>query len=486
MLQSVKKFLEVKINLRNVARFRCVLVENTAKAGCSSNRELPQLESDKHQLHFNDSRLSTESKSSSDILKAFVILKLCTINTLVDNSEKLLAWCKGIFGDQFYEKIIKRTIYKQFVAGETEQDVKFIASNLQKSNINCMFCIPSEDITADNLLLNAHDVELLYDTNLNLMLDCIDITASLGCFAQTKITPFISSDAVREVTDLLSDYKVNHDKRPSELSVTTWSKALDSNHESKFLPNCNSATNKHVKKSLTRLDNLANHAQERGVKLMLDAEYLSLQAGMDLIILAMQQKYNQQNPIVYNTYQCYRKDTPARIQNDVEYAEKHNFKIACKLVRGAYMEHERERAAKYGYEDPICDSIEETERNYKLATDLMLPLVAKGKAEVMFATHNEDCVEYGVKRIKELGVKPDDGSVSFGQLYGMCDHVSYGLGNAGFIVHKSVPYGTVESSILYLLRRAQENKSMLKRTAKESAILLSEMKRRAWRMFGYV
>lgn len=58
----------------------------------------------------------------------------------------------------------------------------------------------------------------------------------------------------------------------------------------------------------------------------------------------------------------------------------------------------------------------------------MLSQIAQGKAEVMFATHNEDCVEYGVKRMKEIGVKPDDGSVSFAQLYGMCDHVSYGLG----------------------------------------------------------
>ena len=64
---------------------------------------------------------------------------------------QLVAWCKGIFGTQFYEKIIKATIYKQFVAGETEKDVKYIASELQKSNINCMFCIPTEDVSSDNL-----------------------------------------------------------------------------------------------------------------------------------------------------------------------------------------------------------------------------------------------------------------------------------------------------------------------------------------------
>ena len=71
---------------------------------------------------------------------------------------QLVEWCKGILGDQFYEKIIKATIYKQFVAGETEQDVKFIASNLQKSNINCMFCVPTEEVATDDLLLNAHDM----------------------------------------------------------------------------------------------------------------------------------------------------------------------------------------------------------------------------------------------------------------------------------------------------------------------------------------
>ena len=60
--------------------------------------------------------------------------------------------------------------------------------------------------------------------------------------------------------------------------------------------------------------------------------------------------------------------------------------------------------------------------------DLMLSQVAEGQAEVMFATHNEDCVKYGVKRMREIGIQPDDGSVSFAQLYGMCDHVSYALG----------------------------------------------------------
>jgi hypothetical protein len=106
-------------------------------------------------------------------------------------------------------------------------------------------------------------------------------------------------------------------------------------------------------------------AQEQGVRLMLDAEHTNLQASIDLIILALQKKYNRHTPFVYNTYQCYRKDTPARLQSDIELAQKHNFKIACKLVRGAYMEYERQRAVDYGYEDPICDSIQETERNYK-------------------------------------------------------------------------------------------------------------------------
>ena len=110
----------------------------------------------------------------------------------------------------------------------------------------------------------------------------------------------------------------------------------------------------------------------------------------------------------------------------------------------------------------------------------MLSQVAEGQAEVMFATHNEDCIKYGVKRMREIGIRPDDGSVSFAQLYGMCDHVTYALGDAGYIVHKSVPYGTVGTSILYLLRWAQENKSVMARTAKESGILREEMKILYW------
>ena len=64
-------------------------------------------------------------------------------------------------------------------------------------------------------------------------------------------------------------------------------------------------------------------------------------------------------------------------------------------------------------------------------------------------------------------------------------NVFFSTGDAGYIVHKSVPYGTVGSSILYLLRRAQENKSVMARTAKESGILREEMKRRLWTNLGY-
>ena len=40
---------------------------------------------------------------------------------------------------------------------------------------------------------------------------------------------------------------------------------------------------------------------------MLDAEQSYIQSALGYFVLALQAKYNAEIPVVYNTYQCYRK-----------------------------------------------------------------------------------------------------------------------------------------------------------------------------------
>ena len=78
----------------------------------------------------------------------------------------------------------------------------------------------------------------------------------------------------------------------------------------------------------------------------------------------------------------------------------------------------------------------------------------------------------------QLNIQKDDPLLSFGQIYGMCDHVSYHLGNNGYQVYKSLPYGTLDDTMLYLARRAHENRSVLHRTKFERFLIRKELRQR--------
>uniref|UniRef100_A0A8C9DEM8 Proline dehydrogenase n=1 Tax=Prolemur simus TaxID=1328070 RepID=A0A8C9DEM8_PROSS len=220
-------------------------------------------------------------------------------------------------------------------------------------------------------------------------------------------------------------------------------------------------------------------AREVGVRLMVDAEQTYFQPAISRLTLEMQRKFNVEKPLVFNTYQCYLKDAYDNVTLDVELARREGWCFGAKLVRGAYMAQERARAAEIGYEDPINPTYEATNGMYHRCLDYVLgELRHSAKAAVMVASHNEDTVRFTLCRMEELGLHPADGQVYFGQLLGMCDQISFPLGQAGFPVYKYVPYGPVMEVLPYLSRRAMENSSLMTGARRERQLLWQELKRR--------
>uniref|UniRef100_A0AAX7TED8 Proline dehydrogenase n=1 Tax=Astatotilapia calliptera TaxID=8154 RepID=A0AAX7TED8_ASTCA len=234
-----------------------------------------------------------------------------------------------------------------------------------------------------------------------------------------------------------------------------------------------------MKRMLQRVDVLAKHALESGVRLMVDAEQTYFQPAISRLTLEMQRTYNGEKPVIFNTYQCYLKEAYDNVTMDVELSRREGWHFAAKLVRGAYMYQERERAKEIGYEDPINPDYESTNRMYHRCLDYVLDEIALNrKANVMVASHNEDTVKHTLTRMNELGLIPTENKVYFGQLLGMCDQISFPLGQAGFPVYKYVPYGPVNEVMPYLSRRAQENRGFMKGAQKERELLWKELKRR--------
>jgi len=236
-----------------------------------------------------------------------------------------------------------------------------------------------------------------------------------------------------------------------------------------------------------RIDTLAARASELGVSLMIDAEQTYFQPAIDNIVYRLQEKYNARegavagrpaHTTVYNTYQCYLKDSLERLTNDLDRARRLNYSFGAKIVRGAYMVSERQLAAEQGVPSPVHDTLEDTHASYDQAVVTLLDSIKGGApTEFMVASHNQHSVEFTLSEMKKRGLGTDSG-VHFGQLLGMSDHLTFKLGAAGYKAHKYVPYGEVGLVIPYLLRRAQENSALLGTARNEIAMLRKEITRR--------
>lgn len=234
---------------------------------------------------------------------------------------------------------------------------------------------------------------------------------------------------------------------------------------------------------------LAEEAAKHGTRLLIDAEQVRFQPAIDNLVLELQQTYNNTDtsdfPLIYNTYQCYLKDSLDRLRLDVERSERFNYHFGAKLVRGAYMESERFLAKERGYESPIHETIQDTHNSYNEAVDFLIEHAAQknGKnTEIMLATHNRDSIEKAIESMNLHGISRRATTTAFGQLYGMSDNLSFNLGKHGYRAYKYVPYGEVKMVMPYLIRRANENSAISKSAQTELSMLFSELKRRR---FGF-
>jgi len=236
-----------------------------------------------------------------------------------------------------------------------------------------------------------------------------------------------------------------------------------------------------MKRFLKRVDKILRYGKEKDVRVMVDAEQTYFQVAINRLVIEMMRKYNQEKAIVFNTYQCYLKEAHNMITLDLALSAREDFYFGAKLVRGAYMEQERKRAETLSYEDPINPTFNATTAMYeKVLCEVMeqIKIRPKGKIAVMIASHNEDTVRYTIEKMKQQGIHANDRVICFGQLLGMCDHVSFPLGQAGYSVYKYVPYGPVEEVLPYLSRRAMENGGILEKIEKEKTLARQELFRR--------
>jgi proline dehydrogenase len=190
----------------------------------------------------------------------------------------------------------------------------------------------------------------------------------------------------------------------------------------------------------------------------------------------MSTKFNKEKAIVYNTLQMYRHDRLAFLKEEIERAKNEQFYLGVKLVRGAYMEKERNRAEEKGYPSPIQVNKEATDKDFNAALETVVEEI--DRVSFCAGTHNEDSSLYLAELMQKHGIQNDDPRAYFAQLLGMSDHISFNLSHEEFMVAKYVPYGPIREVLPYLIRRAEENTSVAGQTSRELSLIIKERKRR--------
>ena len=238
----------------------------------------------------------------------------------------------------------------------------------------------------------------------------------------------------------------------------------------------NKEEEKEFNKIKQRLNRICKAAHEKNVVLYIDAEESWIQDPLDEMVDEMMQAYNKESAIIYNTYQLYRSDRLSFLKKSYEASKKQGYILGAKVVRGAYMEKERERAEKLGYPSPIHENKNNVDKDFNEAVEFCLQHLSD--IAVCIASQSEESNRLAIKLMQRLNIPLNHSGVYFSQLYGMGDNITFNLAKFGCNACKYLPYGPVKDVIPYLIRRAQENSSISGQMGRELNLVNTEIKRR--------
>lgn len=385
------------------------------------------------QLSFDNIENAFAGKTNTDLNRSYVLFKAIDSNLLVRTMEPL---SRIAFGMRLpINGLVKATIFKQFVGGETIEDCEQTMNRLHDYGIGSIL---------DYSVEGKHNEESFEHGMIEIMhtIDRAKNNPKIP-FCVFKTTGLASIDLLERV----SDHTI--------LDVTD---------------------SKQWEKVTTRVHKICEHAAKNNVRIFIDAEESWIQDAIDSLADQNMEMFNKKEAIVYNTLQFYRHDRLAFLKTSYERSKAKGYKLGIKLVRGAYMEKERERAIAKGYESPIQPDKTASDNDYNEALKFCIEHL--DDISICAGTHNEASSMFLVKLMAEKQIPKNHQHIWFSQLLGMSDHISYNLSKAGYNVCKYVPYGPVRDVMPYLLRRAKENTSVKGQTGRELSLIMKEKERR--------
>jgi len=384
-------------------------------------------------LNFQDTATAFADKNDSQLKEKYRLFKL--LNSPLLNSIGSAATRFALSIGLPVEGLIKATIFEQFCGGETIEESLPTIEGLGRSGVGAILDYSVEGKTTEEDFDRTKD----------------EIIRTIARAKDEPNIPF----AVFKVTGIAP---------LGTLERMSGKKKLDAKSQAK------------CERIHTRVSEICEYAYSVKQPVFIDAEETWIQDAIDRLAAEMMERFNREEPIVYTTIQSYRTDRLQFLKDSRRQAKLDGYVYAVKLVRGAYMEKERERAVEMGYPSPIHATKADTDADYDSALDYCMRH-AKDMAFVA-ASHNEESTHKVVEMMHEFGISPDHPHIFFSQLYGMGDNISYVLAKEGYNVSKYVPYGPVADTVPYLIRRANENSSAAGYVSRELEMIERELKRR--------
>lgn len=382
---------------------------------------------------FENTATAFSLKSDSELERAYFLFKMISHEPLVKMGSAITSF--AFKAHLPVESLIKATVFDHFCGGINEKDCMPTVERLWTKGVCSVL----------DYSVEGKDQEDPFDNATEIILKILDFVKEKEAipFAVFKPTGF-GRFALYQ--------KIGEKKKLTKEEAAEWQRVVN------------------------RFDRVCKKAHDLKVSLLIDGEESWMQDAADELVETMMYKYNRKKTIVFNTIQTYRWDRLPYLKSLHERALANGFKVGMKVVRGAYMEKENERAKEQGYPTPICKSKAETDENFNATIAYMVDNLET--LSIFSGTHNEESCYLLMDLIAKNGFEKNNDSIWFGQLYGMSDHISFNLAAHGYNVAKYLPFGPVRDVMPYLIRRADENTSVAGQTSRELSLLKKERKRR--------
>lgn len=372
-------------------------------------------------------------KSDSELERAYFLFKLINNEPLVKIGTAVTNF--ALKAHLPVEKLIRASVFDHFCGGVSENDCISVVEKMYEKGVASVL----------DYSVEGKEEESSFDSAFEKIINILDFVKKYDAipFAVFKPTGFGRIDLFEKVSKKV---------------------ILDEDEKQEWV------------RIYKRFDAVCKKAKDLNISLLIDAEESWMQKAADDLVEEMMEKYNKDNIIIYNTLQMYRWDRMDYLKELHEKSVAKKYFLGFKIVRGAYMEKENDRAQEEQYPTPICKDKTTTDENFDTCLTYILNNLEK--ISVFIGSHNENSNYLAIETMKKMNISNNDSRIWFGQLYGMSDHISYNLAKNGYNVAKYLPFGPVRDVMPYLIRRAEENTSVAGQTSRELNLLKTERNRR--------